>query len=104
MNRIGAFYGFAGLSRSEPKTLYETGQKGTDTVYSDRLLTQDFEKHNRICLDVFGNKRQYWDDRNPLKIQDFLRKYLDNENLVLTRVMQYTNDSSGYPCWRFDYK
>lgn len=103
MNRLGASYGFAGYSRSEPKTLYETGQEGTDTVYSDRLLTRDFDKYNRTCLEVFGNKRQLWNNRNPLKIQDFLRKYLDNENLVLTKVMQYT-DSSGYPCWRFDYK
>jgi hypothetical protein len=75
----------------------------THTVYSDRLVQWDYDKHGDLCLKHFGNKGQYWDSREPSKIEAFLRDYLDEENLVLIKITQHCNQSNGYPCWQFDY-
>lgn len=73
------------------------------TIYSDRLLEFDRQKHNDLCRKHFGDEKQYWDDRSPLKIEAFLRDWTDNQKLRLILIMEYCNQSSGYPCWRFDY-
>ncbi len=73
------------------------------TIYSDRLLQWDFDKHDELCMKHFGNKHQYWDTRNPKKIEAFIRDWVDDQTVKLTLVMEYCNASSGYPVWRFDY-
>ncbi len=78
-------------------------KEANGTIYSDRLLQWDYEKHNELCEKHFGNKGQYWDARHPEKIEAFLRDWVDDQNLKLIFVMEYCNVSSGYPCWRFDY-
>lgn len=75
----------------------------TDSVYTDRLYQWDYKKHNTLCQKHFKNEGQYWDRRNPELIQAFLRDYLDNPNLVLTKIIEYCNVSNGYPVWRFDF-
>ncbi len=77
--------------------------KCTGTIYSDRLLQWDFDKHDRLCQKHFGNRGQYWRDRAPKLIEAFLRDWTGNPNLRLILVMEYCNQASGYPCWRFDY-
>ena len=74
------------------------------TIYSDRLLQWDYEKHNRLCHKHFGNEGQWWNRREPSKIEAFLRDWCDDQSLKLILVMEYCNVASGYPCWRFDYK
>ena len=74
------------------------------TIYSDRLLQWDWEKHNKLCQKHFGNEGQYWDRREPEKIEAFLRDWCENQELKLILVMEYCNVSNGYPCWRFDYR
>lgn len=82
--------------------IIESGE--TDTVYSDRLLQWDYEKHNSLCKKYFGNEGQYWSGRDPKTIEKFLQDYLEKPNLVLCKIEQLENQSNGYPYWRFDYK
>jgi len=81
----------------------EPQQKASSTIYSDRLLQWDFAKHDRLCQKHFGNKGQLWDRREPKLIEAFLRDWCDDKNLTLVMVMEYCNQSSGYPVWRFDF-
>jgi len=78
-------------------------KEATSTIYSDRLLQWDFDKHDELCMKHFGNEGQYWNDRDPKKIEAFLRDWTDDQTLKLIFVMEYCNVSSGYPVWRFDY-
>jgi hypothetical protein len=77
--------------------------KANGTIYSDRLTQWDFPKYDLLCMKHFGNKSQYWDSREPEKIEAFLRDWCEDPELELTMVMEYCNVSNGYPCWRFDY-
>lgn len=74
------------------------------TIYSDRLLRWDYDKHNRLCEKHFGNQGQYWSERDPEKIEAFIRDWCEDPELELIFVMQYCNQSTGYPIWRFDIK
>lgn len=73
------------------------------TIYSDRLYSQDWERHNELCLKHFGDEGQYWNYRKPKKIEAFLRDWTGKDALKLILIMEYCNRSNGYPCWRFDF-
>lgn len=73
------------------------------TAYSDRLWQQDPKKHDELCLKHFGDVSQYWADRDVNKIQAFLSDFF-GKPVELLRIMQYCNQSSGYPYWRFEWK
>ena len=75
----------------------------TNTIYTDRLLGWDYDKHNRLCQRHFGDERQYWNRREPEKIEAFLRDWTGNPRLRLILIMEYCNWMSGYPAWRLDY-
>lgn len=89
----------------DPIVQWRGGTKANNTVYSDRLLQWNYNKHNELCRKHFGDVAQLWDskERTPEKIQDFLREYLDKPDLVLCVVTEYCNQSTGFPYWRFDY-
>ncbi len=74
------------------------------TVYADRLFQWNPEKYNHACEQVFGNRGQYWHEREAVDIEKFLHIYTGNESLKLLMVMEYCDQARGYPCWRFDYK
>ncbi|TXG76186.1 hypothetical protein E6Q11_05135 [Candidatus Dojkabacteria bacterium] len=82
---------------------FDNGKTPTNTVYSDRLIQWDYERYNEMCKRHFGNHAQAFYDRAPEKIQAFLRDYMNNQNVVLCRVEELENKSTGYPYWRFDY-
>jgi len=73
-------------------------------LYSDRLFQWNPEKYNRLCVKHFGDKGQHFDNRDPAKVEAFLRDYFDKPKLVLTMIMRGCNVSSGYPLWIFFYK
>ncbi len=73
------------------------------TIYSDRLLRWDYEKHNALCIKHFGNAGQHWGNRPPPSIEAFLRDWCECRELRLARVVEYCNQANGFPCWRFDY-
>ncbi len=74
----------------------------TDTIYTDRLLMWDYEKHNLLCEKHFGNKGQLWENRGYKKIESFLSDWT-GKKIVLVANIQYVNLSNGYPLWRLDY-
>ena len=79
-------------------------EKVDSSVYSDRLYGWDSKKYNKVCREVWGNEGQYfYPDRQPEDIEKFLRIILNNENIVLKRVLRFENACNGFPYWRFDY-
>lgn len=89
----------------DPYTVWMTNKNvvPNGSVYTDRLFQWDNIKHDLLCLKHFENKGQYWSDRSPSKIQDFLRDYLDDQNLILCEIQKHCNVSNGYPVWYFSY-
>lgn len=83
--------------------IFDNGQKATTTIYSDRLYQWDHKKHDKLCKKYFGNEGQNWSNRNPEIIEKFLRDYMDNQFVVLCRIEEDINSSTGYPIWRFDF-
>ena len=77
--------------------------RGNDTIYSDRLMQWDFKKHDQLLMKHFGDTGQYWDKRDVKLIEAFLRDWTEKPALELVMVMEYCNQSTGYPCWRFDF-
>jgi hypothetical protein len=77
-------------------------EEATSTVYSDRILRQDYEKTRKLMKKHFGDTSDYYNDREPEKIEEFLSEYLDKKIKIIF-IMEYCNKSSGYPLWRFDY-
>lgn len=73
------------------------------TVYTDRMLGWDSNKLNTLSEKHFGNRGQHWDRRGPLQIEAFLRDWFECSELRLSAVIEYCNQSTGYPTWRLDY-
>ena len=73
------------------------------SVYSDRLWRWDSDKFNKCCEEVFGDRGQYFDNRAPEKINEFLNKYF-GKKVKLTAILNCCNVSSGFPYWRFNYE
>lgn len=81
-----------------------TGADATDSVYSDRLFREDIAKFERLMMEVFNSKGQYFNN-DPDKIEQFLNKFYNGKiKLELIYVMQYCNKSDGNPYWRFAFK
>lgn len=74
-----------------------------NAVYSDRLIQWDYDKFNKCCRNIWGNERQYFNDRSPKDIGKFLSLYFDKE-VKLTVIMEGCNFASGYPYWIFYYE
>ena len=72
-------------------------------VYSDRLWQWDYEKYQRYCQEVFKNRGQRFDEREPKEIEEFLSMYF-NKEIKLMAVMKGCNVSSGFPYWVFLYE
>jgi hypothetical protein len=78
------------------------------TVWTDHLLQWDYARTRALLkkhfkdtgIDVGGD---YWGKRSAEAIQGFLRERLDQPELRVILVMEYCNQSSGYPTWRIDY-
>jgi len=87
----------------DPITIFHKEDSKTG-VYSDRLSQWDHEKYNRLCKKHFGNIGQYWDKREPEKVEAFLRDYIGKQNLMLCNIVEYCNVATGYPVWYFGYK
>ena len=77
-------------------------KEANHTMYSDRML-HDL-KYNDLCQKWFGSQGQMFDSRKPEDIENWLRDWYDDQDLKLILIMQYCNQSNGYPLWRFDFK
>jgi hypothetical protein len=87
----------------DPFVLWQGEGESNAADYSDRLLQWDYDKHNELCMKHFGNVRQRWNDRDPQKIEAFLRDYHNRPEIKLVKIMEMCNVSSGYPLWCFFY-
>lgn len=77
--------------------------EATNTLYCDRLRSQ-YSNWDEMLKKHFGNISDYFNDRSPEKIQNFLRDLLNKPNLLLVFCMEYCNLSNGYPVYRFEVK
>lgn len=90
----------------EPFVVWENEEVGaTGSAYSDRMMQWDYEKFNKSCEEVWGNKGQLFHSyiRQPKDIEKFLQLYFDKPNLKLARLVEGCNVSSGYPYWVFEW-
>lgn len=85
----------------DPYVIWQAEGDANGGCYSDRLLEWDWDKHNELCRKHFGDDGQRWDNREPEKIEAFLRDFHGIPDLKLIRIMQGANQSSGYPYWYF---
>lgn len=87
----------------DPIELFSIEEVGNSTIYSDRLISLDFKKHDKLLQELFGDIGQFWSYRTPEQIELFLQRWLDNSHLRLVKVVEYCNQVTGYPNWRFDF-
>lgn len=73
------------------------------TLYSDRLR-QNSKDWDSLLKKYFNNISDYFDDRCPEKIELFLQELLNKPNLELVFIMEYCNQSTGFPVYRFEVK
>lgn len=75
------------------------------TVYHDRLKQWDSDKYERSRMEAAstsqGELAGYFND--PKVVEEMLQLYYEDDTIRLVMIMEYCNQSSGYPCWRFDY-
>jgi hypothetical protein len=91
--------------RESAKVYWDTdAPKGGSGAYSDRMIEWDYQKHKSLLKQVFGDEGQFWHNREPSKIELFLKKYFDQPDLELVEIWQMNNASSGYPIWYFFWK
>lgn len=88
----------------DPILQWRGSEVANGTVYTDRLLQWDYDKHNRLCEKHFGNRGQHWDNRDPAKVEAFLQDYLNEPGLKLCSITEHCNQASGFPLWRLDYR
>lgn len=90
----------------DPFILHRFGEndEANGTAYTDRLWQQDHKKYDRLCMKHFGDRGQYWDQRDPKKMEAFLKDWMDDPNLKLIFVEEHCNHSTGYPVWRLDFR
>jgi len=74
------------------------------TLYSDRLRTQYRGQWDELLKKHFSNISDNFDNRNPQQVEKFLQELLGKPNYKLGLIMQYCNQSNGFPVWRFDIK
>ena len=98
-NGVGRFKNKASHPYSyDPICIWGDETKGSGE-YTDRLWQWDHKKHDRLCKKHFGDEGQYWNRRDPEKIEAFLRDYHDDPTIKLTFITEFCNVSNGYPTW-----
>lgn len=82
----------------DPFTVWGRKHPGANgTVYSDRLRSEDF---NSLAKEYFP-RGVPWEQGEA--VEALLRKYTGDDELEVTRVIEYCNSSSGNPLWRIDF-
>lgn len=73
--------------------------------WTDRLQQWDYSKYKALSEKHFSNGSRPFSSHGCQGelIQAFLRDFLDKPTLILTRVIEYCNQSSGYPLWCMVY-
>lgn len=45
--------------------------ESNNTVYSDRLINWNYSKYIKCCKEIWNNKSQYFNNREPKRYRDF---------------------------------
>lgn len=72
-------------------------------IYSDRMFSQNPDRYNSSMLEIFENTSQCFDNKSPMKIEKFLQVFYKDKSLVLTKIIESCNQSSGFPLWYFAF-
>jgi hypothetical protein len=88
----------------DPIVQYQNSALGaTGTIYTDRMLQWDYERHNALANKHFGNEGQRWDIRPVEQVRDFLRDWVGDQSLEIVLIEEQCNQATGYPAWRIDF-
>jgi len=74
------------------------------SVDTDRIWEMLPSKHDRLCRKNFGDIGQWWQDRKPKDIENFLREWYKEPKLKLAFVKQNCKKSNGNPYWTLAFK
>lgn len=89
---------------ASPVVTFSNGMTGDGYNDSDRLWFADSSKYNEVSRRLFGDESQlWWDSRSPQQVEQFLREYFGNPELVLVKIQKMYNISNGGPIWGFSY-
>jgi hypothetical protein len=86
-----------------PIVIFGDENEKAHSQYSDRLYEQNYDLTDKLCQKHFGNKGQYFNNRDPEKIEAFLKERLGHPTLKLTMIVEWCNVSNGYPLWSFHF-
>ncbi len=90
--------------QAEPKILAWAKLSGKTWLFNTNTLYKtDYNKYNKLALEIFGNDGQYWEEREHTDIETFLKKWTGNEALTLIKVTEFSNPGNGYPYWHFEF-
>jgi hypothetical protein len=83
----------------------EKTKKDYPYTYSGRMSQWDYSKYEKCRKEAAntdkGELAGYYN--NPRVVEKLLQLYFEDQSIKLVMIMEYCNQSSGYPCWRFDY-
>lgn len=96
------YYGTRSYASENDGLIYNNGKKSNHTIYSDRIIRDDYSKYNTLSKKHFGDISQWFSGRTPEMIENFLRDFCDKQDIVLCAIYRYENLLTGYPYWRFD--
>ena len=78
--------------------------KKTDCfVYSDRMMSWDWDKFHESMKQVWEKHGHYFDGDDPKDVEKFLSLY-NGKQVKLTAILKGCNISNGYPYFIFGYK
>ena len=72
-------------------------------VYSDRMMSWDWDKFHESMKQVWEKHGHYFDGDDPKDVEKFLSLYNDKP-VKLTAILKGCNLSNGYPYFIFGYK
>lgn len=87
----------------ESDKIFYSKEEPNNTIYSDRLMSQDLERFNKIKEKYNCGKGQYFDLLENEEIEKFLIEFCKID-MILVSGESLINQSNGYPYWRFDVK
>ena len=77
------------------------GISANGSEYSDRLWRRNPELFSELVKKHFKDPGQSFYYRSDESIQNFLRDYLNKQDLILVEIRRYENASNGFPYWHF---
>lgn len=78
--------------------------EGLSCIYSDRIEQWDEKLTKALYAKHMGkNFHGNYAFATPAQIQEFLRERLNKPKLVLKTVVEWCNQSTGYPYWSFHF-